>query len=117
MSSRLNLGHIRRQHAENGYHGYKWLGSAELRLHVFYLKGLVHPSEDEEVTKLNKQVAERVEAELVYAIRTATGKWPLSQHEIHFHNLESPFAELTTAVARQFYKQLELKWPLREEHK
>jgi hypothetical protein len=119
MSYRLHLGHVRRQDGKNGYHGYKWLGETGLQLYVFYLTGLEHPSKDEAVTLLNRQVAERVEAELVYAVRSATGQWPLSQHEIHFHNLanNSLLAEETTAVARQLYEQLNLRWSLSAQNK
>ncbi|SFQ48833.1 hypothetical protein [Hymenobacter arizonensis] len=118
MSSRLNLGHMRHLEGKNGYHGYKWLGETGLQLYVFYLRGLAHPSKDEQVTLFNKQVAERIEAELVYVVRTATGKWPLSQHEIHFHNLDAHtgLAEKTTDTARQLYQQLQLRWPLVAEH-
>ena len=118
MSSRLNVGHIRRKEGKNGYHGYKWLGLTGLQLHIFYLTGLEHPSKDEQTTLLNKRVAERIEAELVYAVRSATGGWPLCQHEIHFHNLEdrTDLAEMTKTVARQLYEQLKLRWPLVAEH-
>jgi hypothetical protein len=119
MSSRLRLGHLRTTKPKNGYHGYKWLPTIDeplraVRLYVFYLTGLPHPAPDKDARKANQEVAERIEAELVYIIRAATGRWPLSQHEIHFHNLagHEELASLTTRIARQLYEKLCLLQPL-----
>lgn len=59
---------------KNGYHGYKWKNLPKLELNVF-----VFP-------EYNRRQVEAVEAEVVYAIRQKTGKWPLHQNEIHFNN-------------------------------
>lgn len=119
MSSRLRLGLLRTTNPKNGYYGYKWLSAADkpwpgVRLYVFCLTGLVHPAPDEDARKANQKIAERIEAELVYTIRAATGQWPLSQHEIHFHNLtnQPKLATLTTHIARQMYEKLGLSQPL-----
>lgn len=108
MSSRLSLGNRSRTEGKKGYHGYKWLHHEGLQLLVFHLPGLVHPAKNKVDKDLNKLVAERVEAELVYAVRTATGQWPLSQHEIHFHNLSTTpaLAKLTTKIAQLMYQSL-----------
>ena len=114
LSTRLSMGNRTRTKSSKGYHGYKWLSLAGLRLVVFHLTGIRHPAPDVATREHNKQVAERIEAELVFAVRAATGQWPLSQHEIHFHNLalQAPLAQLTTTVARQMYTRLGLRQPL-----
>jgi hypothetical protein len=84
----LIMGRARRQQAYHGYHGYKWLSQPSLLLYVF-------PLLDDTLTELShpagstspQQLAESIEAELVYGIRHASGQWPLSHHEIHFHAL------------------------------
>jgi hypothetical protein len=114
MSSRLRLGYRSTKDGLNGYHGYKWLAKPGLQLYVFHLQGLVHPAPNDDARLATQRVAERIEAELVYAVRAATGQWPLSQHEIHFHNLsgDGELARQTTFIARQLYEQLPLTFPL-----
>lgn len=82
MGARLRLGHQRFHHPHGGY---QWLRLPGLRLFVFPLPTSLlalhaahHPKPS--------QLAERIEAELVYAVRHHTGQWPLHQTEIHFHN-------------------------------
>ncbi|QIX62729.1 hypothetical protein HER32_16735 [Hymenobacter sp. BT18] len=114
MSSRLRLGYRSSKDGQNGYHGYKWLSKPGLQLYVFHLQGLVHPAPDDDTRLATQKVAERIEAELVYAVRAATGQWPLSQHEIHFHNLaeNKELAQLTTRIAHQLYEQLPFTYSL-----
>ena len=59
---------------KNGYHGYKWKYKETVDLYVWCFESL------------NKIQIESIEAELAFIIRTETGKWPLSQNEIHFNN-------------------------------
>ncbi len=59
---------------KNGYHGYKWKTKERVQLYVWCLE------------TLNKEQIENIESELVFIIRTKTGKWPLNQKEIHFNN-------------------------------
>jgi hypothetical protein len=72
MSARLRIGY--RAKGEHGYYGYKWIGKisrAELFVWCF--------AESQQLR------AEAVEGELVYLIRTRSGRWPKYQMEIHFH--------------------------------
>ncbi len=62
----------------NGYTGYKWI--EEYQKSKKHLDLIVIPLEKEKI------MSETIEAELVCLIRNKTGKWPLFQHEIHFHN-------------------------------
>ncbi len=77
----------------NGYTGYKWIGDymnkGNLTLILLPIgKKRMNGVSDKE--KLNRKIfAEAVEAELVFLIRSKTNKWPLYQHEIHFHNDEA----------------------------
>jgi hypothetical protein len=108
--SRLRLGHMRIANPLNGYHGYKWLRGAHARilhLYLFNLESLMQQAP----TCAPKELAERLESELVFAIRAATGAWPMAQHEIHFHNLvEHPeLARYTTLLAGQLLLQLPVK--------
>jgi predicted GIY-YIG superfamily endonuclease len=107
FTSRLRLGHQRIANPLNGYHGYKWLrGSHARNLHLYLLN--LESLMQQALTCSPKELAERLEAELVFAIRTATGAWPIAQHEIHFHNLtEHPeLARYTTHLAEHLLLQL-----------
>tara|TARA_R100000687_G_C6418645_1_gene149881 strand:- start:151 stop:663 length:513 start_codon:yes stop_codon:yes gene_type:complete len=88
----------------NGYHGYKWKQQDELELFVFVfdqeLKGTKHKDDKPFVL-----LAEAVEAELVYKVREATGKWPEFQNEIHFNNLQ---IKLAKEIAEDMYDQVTL---------
>lgn len=70
----------------NGYSGYKWIeiyqkSGEEIELIVF-------PFLDK-TTEKDKEFIEAVEAEIVFLVRSNSPyKWPLSQHEIHFHNID-----------------------------
>ncbi len=66
---------------KNGYHGYKWKKLEQVEVHVFVFPILADTS-----AKESRLYFEAIEAELVFQIRTHTGKWPLYQNEIHFKN-------------------------------
>lgn len=86
MAARINLG--LKAKGKGGYHGYKWKNvKSPLRLIVWCFP---------EESKPFLRVLETVEAEFAYLIRKETGKWPLSQTEIHFYQASQ--AQLT-AVA------------------
>jgi hypothetical protein len=103
---RLRHGHQCRIKSHNGYHGYKWLPLAGLRLFICHLPGIEALAAEAQF--LPETLVERLESELVFHIRSTTGSWPASQHEIHFHNLtdHSDIAKLTTATAQQIYELL-----------
>jgi len=86
----------------NGYYGYKWKQANELKLLVFVfdqkLKGNKH--EDD---KTYIELAEAVEAELVYTVRDKTGMWPAYQNEIHFNNSQS---DLAKGIASEIYQKI-----------
>ena len=108
MGARLRLGIQRFRHPSGAYRGYQWLKLPALRLFVFPLPSMLLALADASNTKLSV-LAERIEAELVYAVRTHTGQWPLHQTEIHFHNLSTTptLANLTTKIAQLMYNRLE----------
>lgn len=81
-----------------GYSGYKWIedfqkSKKELDLFVF-------PFVDK-FTDNDKLFIEAIEAEIVYLIRKETQRWPLKQHEIHFHNIEG-----TKEIAQIIYQSV-----------
>ena len=78
IGSRLN-GALKANGA-NGYYGYKWKNSTNpLSLDVWIL-------EDFGMKKgARSTIAETVEAEIVFLIRSQGGNWPEHQTEIHFH--------------------------------
>lgn len=96
------LGQGMRAAGLNGYHGYKWKQVDELELFVFVfdqkLKGSKHKDDKPFIN-----LAEAVEAELVYLVREKTGKWPEFQNEIHFNNEE---LEKAKAIAAVFYTKI-----------
>lgn len=76
MSSRINSG--LKAKGKHGYHGYKWKDiQSPFRLLVW--------SFPEKSGKLFLRELETVEAEFAFLVRKDTGKWPLSQTEIHFY--------------------------------
>jgi hypothetical protein len=66
-----------------GYSGYKWIEKYQVSGREIEL--IVFPFIDK-VLRSDEKFIEAIEAEIVFLIRTQTNKWPLSQHEIHFHN-------------------------------
>ena len=110
FTSRLRLGHLRTTKPLNGYHGYKWLRGTHARnLHLYLLS--LESLMQQAPTCSPKELAERLESELVFTIRAATGAWPIAQHEIHFHNLTDypELARYTTHLAGQLLLQLPIK--------
>lgn len=76
MSARINMG--LKAKGKGGYHGYKWKAlKSKLRLIVW-----AFPNES---GKPFLRQLETVEAEFAYSVRNSTGRWPLSQTEIHFY--------------------------------
>jgi len=76
MSARLNYG--LKAKGKAGYHGYKWKHLKQrLRLSIWTIKkyGSSNPIKE----------LETVEAEVAFLCRQRSGRWPLYQHEIHFH--------------------------------
>jgi hypothetical protein len=96
------LGQGMRAAGLNGYHGYKWKQVEELDLYVFVfdqkLKGSKHKDDKPFVN-----LAEAVEAELVYLIRGKMGEWPEFQNEIHFNNWE---LEKAKKIAKDLYSKI-----------
>jgi hypothetical protein len=72
LSSRFRYG--LKADGKNGYHGYKWKRKESVDLYAWCFD------------TLSKIEIENIEAELVFLIRTKTGKWPQKQNEIHFNN-------------------------------
>ena len=65
---------------KGGYHGYKWRGlpgKIDVLIYCLEMKGK---------PEKQKKKLETIEAEIVFAVRSLTGKWPKYQTEIHFHN-------------------------------
>ena len=88
MSSRLRIGY--RADGEHGYHGYKWVGKitkAELLVWCF--------------THDDSAITEAIEGELVYLIRSQTGKWPIYQMEIHFHNASESERQVAESILEE----------------
>lgn len=81
VSSRLSAG--MRATGVNGYHGYKWRNNDKVDILIFVFEEF---SNNKDQKANEKRFIEAIEAELVFKIRTETGKWPLSQNEIHFNN-------------------------------
>jgi hypothetical protein len=79
MSARINFG--LKANGNRGYHGYQWKNlDGDLRLLVwsFYRN---------RGKKFMRKI-ETIEAEFAFLVRNCTGRWPLSQTEIHFYTPE-----------------------------
>ncbi|WP_051287064.1 hypothetical protein [Algoriphagus mannitolivorans] len=87
-----------RASGKNGYHGYKWKKLEKVDVHVF-----VFPILADTPAKESRLFFEAIEAELVFQIRTHTGKWPLYQNEIHFNN---EFPEEAIRIAGELLVEL-----------
>ena len=74
---------------EHGYYGYMWKDQSEVDILVWSFSG-----ED-------KRYVETLEGELVFLYRKHTGKWPMDQMEIHFHNVKKDEVELAEAIFRE----------------
>jgi hypothetical protein len=86
-----------------GYHGYKWKVHEKLELLLFVFDNKLIEDQNEK-DKTFIRFVESVEAELVYLVRSKTGKWPENQNEIHFNNFEIKKAK---QVAEKIYKAIE----------
>lgn len=84
---------------KNGYHGYKWKKLEKVEVHVF-----VFPIIDDISAKECRLYFEAIEAELVFQIRTISGKWPIYQNEIHFNN---EFSIEAMRIAGELMKELQ----------
>lgn len=81
------------QSGMNRKYNYKWVASSytELEAHFFTYGNITNypivqsymagKSKEEQIMAF----IEAIEAEIVYAIRSKTGRWPRYQNEIHFH--------------------------------
>lgn len=98
VSYRLSAG--MRASGKKGYHGYKWKDYDTVDLMIFVFEKF---SNNEEQKDKEKHFIEAIEAEVVFNIRTETGKWPLSQNEIHFNNTES---KQVRAIAKKLYSKI-----------
>lgn len=86
----------------NGYHGYKWKQADKLQLLVFvFSQSLIGNKHDDDMRFI--ELAEAIEAELVYIVRNATGKWPAYQNEIHFNNKD---LESAKNIAADIYQKI-----------
>ena len=103
MSVRINFG--LKAKGKGGYHGYQWKSIRDpLRLLVW--------SFATESGKPFLRELETVEAELAFLIRKDTGRWPLSQTEIHFYQatpahltaVSAIFALINTRVRDEFFR-------------
>ncbi len=92
LSSRFGFG--LRARGKGGYHGYAWKELADKNGSIA-VDLFVYSFENEERT-------ESIEAEIVYLVRSKTGRWPKYQTEIHFHQASSK----EIAAARQIYRQV-----------
>jgi predicted GIY-YIG superfamily endonuclease len=74
MADRIRIG--LRPGKRKGYYGYRWRRpmGRPLVLRVC-------------MTGRSMDMTEAIEAEFVLAVRSATGRWPKGQTEIHFHNI------------------------------
>jgi len=81
-----------------GYGGYKWIKkfiNTQVSLQLFVY--------DFETIKEENHI-EAVEAEIAYAIRKSTNKWPLWQNEIHFYNDFENFKDAKNVANELFEK-------------
>ena len=86
-SFRIFLKKEKTNQSSKGYSGHKFIGDYKdrgaLRLYVFALAHIIGKKKEA------YEEAEAIEAEIVYAIRSKTNKWPRYQNEIHFNNFYS----------------------------
>ena len=103
ISSRLVYG--LKANGKNGYHGYKWKHEIDqVELFVFVFDKLLTGNKN--LDKPDKEFVEAIEAELVFKIRTETGKWPKWQNEIHFNNVSQ---KLVRGMAEKMYEYVNEK--------
>jgi hypothetical protein len=101
ISNRLRDG-LKKEGTFKDYKGYKWKNTSSLKLHIFVFDYILKGKRCEaDIPIIN--LAEAVEAELVYLVREKTGKWPEFQNEIHFNNEE---LEKAKAIAADLYTKI-----------
>ena len=104
IGSRLRYGLYPKN--QKGYHGYGWKGEEDVELFVWVFEPFKtaikkgDPGYDE-----YKRLVECIEAEIVFRIKSVTGKWPLYQQEIHFGNENE---EVVEVVASDIIKYLSI---------
>lgn len=91
MAARINLG--LKAKGKGGYHGYKWKHIREP------LGLLVWVFENEKGAPFLREL-ETVEAEVAFLVRHTTGRWPLSQTEIHFYQSTPAHLQAAQDVVR-----------------
>lgn len=80
---------------KGGYHGYRWKdlsNKIDLLIWCFPERSLKY--------------VESIEAEIVFALRRDTGKWPAFQTEIHFHNVTDQERELASSIYNEAVKAI-----------
>lgn len=101
ISNRLRDG-LKKAGTFKDYKGYKWKNFASLKLSIFVFDCRLEGKRCEaDIPFID--LAEAVEAELVYLVREKTGKWPEFQNEIHFNNAE---LEKAKAIAADLYTKI-----------
>jgi hypothetical protein len=92
ITSRLRYGF--NPNVKTGYHGYPWRHLPNVDLYVWTTK------------RFGRKAMEAIEAELVFATRLNTGKWPTHQMEIHFHNPFPAAARCQRRIAQALFQIL-----------
>jgi hypothetical protein len=105
ITTRIRNG-LKKADTYKGYNGYHWKKLNSLYLHVFVFDDVFKTEiadEDKDGNRAYKAFAEAVEAEIAFFVRNKTGKWPVSQNEIHFNNIRLPEA---VQIAENMYRQI-----------
>ncbi|MFA5146811.1 MAG: hypothetical protein WC515_05540 [Candidatus Omnitrophota bacterium] len=85
IANRLRYGFSAK--GRGGYHGYRWRDLVDkIDLLVWCFPGQ------------SMHYVESIEAEIVFALRRDTGKWPAFQTEIHFHNVTDEEKKLASSI-------------------
>jgi hypothetical protein len=104
IGSRLRYG-LNPKH-QKGYRGYGWKGEEDVELFIWVFEPFKTAIKkgDPDYDKY-KRLVECIEAEIVFRIKSTTGKWPLHQQEIHFGNEHE---EVVEVVASDIIKYLSI---------
>ena len=93
IANRLRYGFSAK--GKGGYYGYRWKDLADkIDLLIWCFPGQ------------SMQYVESIEAEIVFALRRDTGKWPAFQTEIHFHNVTDEEKELAASIYSEASKAI-----------
>ncbi|WP_417857534.1 hypothetical protein [Xanthomarina gelatinilytica] len=101
ISNRLRDG-LKKAGTFKDYKGYKWKNISPLKLHIFVFDCNLQGKRCETDLPFI-DLAEAIEAELVYLVREKTGRWPEFQNEIHFNNEK---LENAKRIAKEFYTEI-----------